>query len=92
MSKKTPPTEGRDQFVDAIMETAKDAAKAAAEKIVQPDPKVQDVLRRIYENAFADGVLYVLKNELDQRIADSMALMSRRERRAAERKQKHGKR
>lgn len=73
------------QFANAIVELARADAQRAAEKITQPDPKVQKVLRDLYENAFVDGVLYMLKNELDQRIADQMAKMPRRERRKMKR-------
>lgn len=86
MSAKPPKQTDAEQFAGALIETARDAAKVAAEKIIQPDPKVQTALRHMYELAFMDGVMHVIKNELDDRVAETFNQMNRRERRANMRK------
>lgn len=88
MSDKTPPNTDAGKFATALIETARDAARESAQKITQPDKNVEKTLRDLYETAFVDGAMHILKNELDQRIADTFAQMSRRERRAAQRKSK----
>lgn len=86
MPEQKPPRPDAETFAGALIDTARDAARASAEKITQPDPNVQKYLRDLYETAFVDGAMYVIKNELDDRIAETFTQMNRRERRAAKRK------
>ena len=88
MSEKNDPQPNAGDFAESIIELTREHAIAESEKIVQPDENVQKYLREFYVNAFTDGAMHVIKNEIDDKLAQTFAQMNRRDRRAAERKLK----
>ena len=88
MSDTKDPQPTSEQFAGSIIELTREFAIAESEKIVQPDPNVQKYLREFYVNAFTDGAMHVIKNEIDDKLAQTFAQLNRRDRRSAMRKVK----
>ena len=81
MSETKTETPTSEQFAESIISLARESAIAESEKIVQPDENVQKYLREFYVNAFTDGVMHVIKNEIDDKLAQTFSQLNRRERR-----------
>lgn len=74
----------------AIMAQAKEVGAEKAQRIIQPDQEVQRRLRELYQAGFIDGVLYLLQQELDNRIAER--IMGLKDHEAAQAKAKEARR